>query len=214
MSVVTNDTSALNAYVHRFAPATAPGRPPILLLHGTGGDETDLIGLGRAVAPGSALLSPRGNVLEGNAPRFFRRLAEGVLDQDDVRRRAADLAAFVGAARKQYGIAAPVALGFSNGANIAAALLQLHPGALGGAVLLRAMVPLTGAPPTARTLAGMPVLIVSGDADPIMPPGDPEKLAAALAAAGADVTHRTIPAGHGLTQGDLALASAFLARLA
>ncbi|NVO12927.1 MAG: alpha/beta hydrolase [Rhodoplanes sp.] len=213
MSVVAKDTSALNLHIHRFEPAKTPGRPPLLVLHGTGGDETDLIGLGRAVAPGAALLSPRGNVLEGAAPRFFRRLAEGVLDQDDVRRRAADLAAFVSAAREKYGIAAPVALGFSNGANIAAALLQLHPGTLSGAVLLRVMVPLDSAPPTQK-LDRTPVLIVSGDADPIMPPGDPEKLAAVLAAAGADVTHRTIPAGHGLTQSDLALAAAFLARLA
>lgn len=212
MSVVAKDTSALDLYIHRFEPAMTPGRQPLLLLHGTGGDETDLIGLGRAVAPGAALLSPRGNVLEGHAPRFFRRLAEGVLDQDDVRRRAADLAAFVSAAREKYGIAAPVALGFSNGANIAAALLQLYPGTLSGAVLLRAMVPLDSAP--ARKLDRTPVLIVSGDSDPIMRPGDPEKLAATLIAAGADVTLRTVPAGHGLTQGDLALAAAFLARLA
>lgn len=219
MSVVAEgppaSTSALALHVHRFEPGSAPGRPPLLLLHGTGGDETDLIGLGQAVTPGSALLSPRGNVLEGHARRFFRRLAEGVLDQDDVRRRADDLAAFVEASREAYGIAAPVALGFSNGANIAAALLQLHPGVLAGAVLLRVMVPLT-APPAgpAAALTGTPVLIVSGDADPHMPPGDPDKLAATLAAAGAAVTHRRLPAGHGLTQGDLGLATAFLARLA
>ncbi|RAI45860.1 alpha/beta hydrolase [Rhodoplanes roseus] len=212
MSAVAKSTSALALHVHRFVPATGTGRPPLLLLHGTGGDETDLIGLGQAVSPGSALLSPRGNVLEGSAPRFFRRLAEGVLDQADVRRRAADFAAFIGAARETYGIAAPVALGFSNGANIAAALLQLHPGILAGAVLLRAMVPLDP-PPPAEGLGGTPVLIVAGDADPIMPPGDPEKLAASLAAAGADVTLRRLPAGHGLTQADLALATAFLSRL-
>lgn len=212
MSVAPKKTSALDLHIHRFVPATAPGRPPLLLLHGTGGDETDLIGLGQSLAPGAALLSPRGNVLEGAAPRFFRRLAEGVLDQDDVRRRAADLAAFVGAARKEYGIAAPVALGFSNGANIAAAVLQLHPGVLAGAVLLRAMVPLDP-PPAAQGLTGTPVLIVAGDADPIMPLGDPEKLAATLAAAGADVTLRTVPAGHGLGRADLALAAEFFARL-
>ncbi|MDC7784122.1 alpha/beta hydrolase [Rhodoplanes sp. TEM] len=213
MSIATKSASALDLHVHRFVPATAPGRPPLLLLHGTGGDETDLIGLGQALSPGSALLSPRGNVLEGRAPRFFRRLAEGVLDQDDVRRRAGDLAAFVGAAREEYGIAAPVALGFSNGANIAAALLQLHPGVLAGAVLLRAMVPLTDRPAPVQTLGRTPVLIVAGDADPIMPQGDPEKLATILVTAGADVTLRTVTAGHGLVQADLALAAAFLARL-
>src|ERR1700742_1919045 len=115
------------SFVHRFVPATLPHRPPLLLLHGTGGNEDDLVPLGRAVAPGSALLSPRGPVLENGMPRFFRRLAEGVFDEADVRRRAQDLADFVAAARVAYGLAAPVALGFSNGANIAAATLLLHP---------------------------------------------------------------------------------------
>lgn len=127
---------------HLFVPATDPGRPPLLLLHGTGGDESDLVPLGRAVAPGAALLSPRGAVLEQGRPRFFRRLAEGVFDEADVERRAHDLADFIDEAQARYGLAAPVALGFSNGANIAAALLWLRPEVLAGAVLLRPMVPL------------------------------------------------------------------------
>src|SRR3954465_908284 len=106
--------------IHRFVPATEAGRPPILLLHGTGGDENDLLALGRAIAPGAALLSARGKVLEGGMPRFFRRLVEGVFDHDDVRRRANELADFVAEGRERYRIAAPVAVGFSNGANIAA----------------------------------------------------------------------------------------------
>ncbi len=106
--------------VHRFEPGR-PDRPPVLLLHGTGGDEADLLPLGRAVAPGSPLLSPRGAVLENGMPRFFRRLAEGVFDEDDLRRRTQELAAFITAARERYSLAAPLALGFSNGANIAAA---------------------------------------------------------------------------------------------
>ena len=111
-------------------------------------------------------------------PRFFRRLAEGVFDEDDVRRRANELADFVADARKRYGLAAPVALGFSNGANIAAAMLLLRPEVLAGAVLLRAMVPLSDPPPA--DLAGKPVLILSGQADPIMPASNSATLAALL----------------------------------
>ena len=133
-------------FIHRYEPATNAGSPPLLLLHGTGGDENDLLGLGKMISPGSALLSPRGRVLEHGMPRFFRRLAEGVFDEDDVRRRALELGEFVADARKQYGIAAPVAVGFSNGANIAAALLLLKPDVLAGAILLRAMVPLSDPP--------------------------------------------------------------------
>ncbi len=119
---------AAPSFQHRFEPATDAGSVPLLLLHGTGGDEDDLLPLGRALSPGAALLSPRGQVLEGGAPRFFRRLAEGVFDEADLVRRAGDLAGFVTASREAYGIAAPLAVGFSNGANIAAALMLLHPG--------------------------------------------------------------------------------------
>src|SRR5918995_3125484 len=115
------------SFIHRFEPGTEPGRLPLLLLHGTGGDEGDLLPLGRAIAPGSALLSPRGKVLENGMPRFFRRLSEGVFDEADLRRRAHELADFVQEAREAYGIAAPIAVGFSNGANIAAAVLLLRP---------------------------------------------------------------------------------------
>ncbi|CAL8980634.1 Putative hydrolase MhqD [Rhodoplanes serenus] len=213
--VVTTD--ALDLHRHRVAPATDATRPPLLLLHGTGGDEHDLIELGHAVAPGAALLSVRGNVREGDAPRFFRRLAEGVLDQDDVRRRAADLAAFVAAARERYGLAAPTALGFSNGANMAAALLALHPGTLAGAVLLRPMVPLDPWPttvprPVDAARPGTPVLIVSGTDDPLMRPGEAERLAVLLRQDGAAVAHHTVRAGHGLTGDDVAIATAWLAR--
>src|SRR4051812_8869845 len=126
------------SHLHRFEPATVSGMPPVLLLHGTGGDENDLLPLGRIVAPGAALLSPRGKVLEGGMPRFFRRLAEGVFDEEDVRRRADELADFVQDARDAYKLEAPVAVGFSKGANIAAAMLQLRPEALAGAALGRA----------------------------------------------------------------------------
>src|SRR5690349_439161 len=199
------------SFIHRFEPGTEPGRPPLLLLHGTGGDEGDLLPLGRAIAPGSALLSPRGKVLENGMPRFFRRLAEGVFDEDDVRRRADELAGFVAEAREAYGLAAPVALGFSNGANIAAALLLRRPEALAGAALLRAMVPLPG--PPVEDLAGKPVLLLSGAADPIVPAGNAARLAATLGSAGADVRHEMLPVGHGLSQADVAIMKAWLERL-
>src|SRR5689334_88673 len=186
------------AFIHRFEPATSAGSPPLLLLHGTGGDENDLLGLGKMISPGSALLSPRGRVLEHGMPRFFRRLAEGVFDEADVRRRARELGDFVAEARQQYGIAAPVAVGFSNGANIAAALLLLKPEVLSGAILLRAMVPLSDPHRTDQlkpALGGKPVLLLSGQADPIVPSGNSARLAALLSEAGARVDHKVLPAG-------------------
>jgi phospholipase/carboxylesterase len=183
----------------------------LLLLHGTGGDENDLLPLGAMLSPGAALLSPRGRVLEHGMPRFFRRLAEGVFDEDDVRRRASELGDFVGKARQRYGLAAPIAVGFSNGANIAAALLLLQPGVLAGAVLLRAMVPLSQ--PPAADLTGTPVLMLSGVTDPIVPAANAARLVAQLSERGADVTHRTLPVGHQLSQADVTLARDWLAGL-
>ncbi|MET0222523.1 MAG: alpha/beta hydrolase [Tardiphaga sp.] len=196
------------SHIHRFVPGNRHEATPLLLLHGTGGDENDLLPLGEAIAPGVSLISPRGQVLEHGMPRFFRRLAEGVFDEDDVRRRAGDLADFVTAARQRYGLTAPIALGYSNGANIAAAMMLLRPGVLSGAILLRAMVPLRDAP--AADLAGTPVLIVSGHSDPIIPPSNAQRLAAMLTKAGADVEHRTLPVGHQLSQADLTVARAWL----
>jgi len=196
------------SFVHHFEPASQPDAPPLLLLHGTGGDENDLVPLGRMVAPASALLSPRGQVLENGMPRFFRRLAEGVFDEEDVRRRAHQLADFVVQARRTYGIAAPIALGYSNGANIAAAILLLRPEVLAGAVLLRATVPLDQ--PAAGTLAGKRVLVLSGARDPIAAPANAARLAALLECAGAAVEHRTLPTGHELSQADITLARGWL----
>ncbi|WP_230533283.1 alpha/beta hydrolase [Microvirga roseola] len=199
------------SFTHRYEPAPEPGPPPLLLLHGTGGDENDLLPLGRMIAPGSARLSPRGNVLEGGMPRFFRRLAEGVFDEEDVRLRAHELADFVEEARKAYDLAAPIAAGFSNGANIAAAVLQLRPEVLAGAVLLRAMVPLQD-PPVAD-LRGKPVLVLSGAADPLIPPENAGRLAALLSEAGARVEHRILPVGHGLSQSDVILAKEWIEKI-
>jgi phospholipase/carboxylesterase len=204
--MMANDLS----FIHRFEPATRPGLAPLLLLHGTGGDENDLLPLGQMISPGAARLSVRGQVLEHGMPRFFRRLAEGVFDEADVIRRANELADFVGAAREAYALAAPLALGYSNGANIAAAMLLLRPSTLQGGILLRAMVPL--AQPPDANLAGRSLLLVSGQQDPIIPPANGERLAAMLTKAGADVTRRVLPVGHQLSQADITLAREWLAR--
>jgi phospholipase/carboxylesterase len=196
-------------FIHRFEPGERPGARPLLLLHGTGGNEHDLSALGRMVAPGAPLLSPRGKVLEHGMPRFFRRLAEGVFDEDDVRARAHELADFVAAAGEHYGIAAPIALGYSNGANIAAAVMLLRPEALAGGILLRAMVPLASSKPN-DGLAGKAALIVSGARDPIAPPANAARLKAMLERAGAQVDHRVPAAAHELSQADVSLAREWL----
>jgi phospholipase/carboxylesterase len=188
-------------FIHRYVPATQRGLPTLLLLHGTGGDENDLIPLARQLLPGAALLSPRGKVLENGMPRFFRRLATGVFDLDDLKRRTAELADFIVHAGAAYGLDAPVALGFSNGANIAAALLLLHPDVLAGAILLRPMVPLI--PPDLPNLTGKPVLISAGQHDSIVPAANTLHLANLLQSAGAEVTLKRQPLGHNLAEPDL-----------
>jgi predicted esterase len=196
-------------FAHRFVPGE-PGAPTLLLLHGTGGTEDDLLPLGRELRPGAALLSPRGPVLEHGMPRFFRRLAEGVFDQEDLARRTAELAAFVAAARRSYDVGGSpvIAVGYSNGANIAANLLLAGTGALDAAVLLRPMVPSEPAAPPA--LAGRAALLLAGELDPIAG-RQPERLAALLRAGGADVALRWLPAGHGLVRADVEAARTWLA---
>lgn len=205
-------TAPALGFIHRFTPATRPGLPPLLLLHGTGGNEDDLLPLGERLLAGAARLSPRGQVLERGMPRFFRRIAEGVFDLDDLRRRTDELAEFVAAARTEYGLESPpVAVGFSNGANIAAALLLLRPGTLGGALLLRPMVPLV--PDPLPALGGVPVQINAGLADPIVPPEQSEALADLLRGAGANVSLDWLKVGHTLSPADLELGARFLGGL-
>jgi predicted esterase len=195
-------TASQLGFNHRFVPGSRPGATPLLLLHGTGGDENDLLSLGQELAPGSPLLSPRGQVLENGMPRFFRRLSEGVFDLDDLKLRAEQLARFVAEARKTYGLgAAPVGVGLSNGANMAAALLLLHPGTLGSALLFRPMVPLV--PDPLPSLKDVRVLIAGGRQDPIATPEQTQALADLLHRAGADVNLHWTRAGHGLTREDL-----------
>lgn len=206
------------SYQHVFEPARDPSAAPLLLLHGTGGDEHDLLPVGRQLAPGAALLSPRGDVLERGAPRFFKRFAEGVFDLADVERRTHALADFIAAAAREYGFDASrlTAIGFSNGANIAASLLLLRPESLAAAVLLRPMVVLEPAAPTgaARPLSGKRVLISAGSVDPIVPADHPPRLAEIFRRAGAEVTLRTHPASHGVVSGDFASAQEFLRSIA
>jgi predicted esterase len=191
------------ALVHRFLPGARPGAAPLLLLHGTGGNEDDLLSLGRTLAPDAPLLSPRGRVLENGMPRFFRRYAEGVFDLEDLRFRAGELAEFLSWAREEYGLGevAPLGVGFSNGANIAAALLLLHPHSLSAALLLRPMVPLV--PDPLPALADVRVLIAAGRSDPIISSQQSQALADLLGKAGAEVTLHWSNAGHGLTREDL-----------
>ena len=195
---------------HRFVAAPAAGERPrtLLLLHGTGGDESDLLPLGPMIDPGAALLSPRGNVLENGMPRFFRRIREGVFDEPDVRRRARDLADFVAAARAAYALGPVTAVGFSNGANIAAAILLLIPGALDRAILLSPMVPLE--PETLPELKGTPVFLGAGRQDPIAPPDQVERLAALLERAGADVELHWHAGGHSLHPAEITAAREWL----
>lgn len=199
-------------HVYAFEPGSDPAAPPLLLLHGTGGNEQDLLRLGRTLSPGSALLSPRGNVNEGGALRFFARLAEGVFDPAEVTRRALELADFVAAASTRHALAQGrlIAVGFSNGANIATALLQLRPEVLAGAILLRPMVVLDQ-PAAPGSLVGRRVLVCHGSTDPLVPPDHPERLAALLRTGGAEVNVVTVAASHGLTPQDVAAARAWMA---
>jgi predicted esterase len=193
-------------FVHRFIPGASP---TILALHGTGGDEDDLIPLARMVAPGSAIVSPRGKVLENGAPRFFRRLAEGVFDLADLQIRTRELARFVADAANTYGFdpAQVYAVGYSNGANIAASLLLSEPGVLAGAVLFRPMVPYE--PDRLPVLSGRRVFISAGRQDPIILQPSTERLAALLREAGGDVTLVWQHAGHGLVQREVEEAAAW-----
>jgi phospholipase/carboxylesterase len=199
-------------YHHVFEPGTDPAAPPLLLLHGTGGSEHDLLRLGRAISPGSALLSPRGDVNEGGAPRFFARLAEGVFDPQEIIRRTQTLGDFLTAASTHYKIESRrlLAVGFSNGANIAATLLLLRPETLGGGALLRPMVVLDQ-PAAPGSLTGKRVLLCHGSTDPLVPSDHPLRLAALLRAGGAEVELQTIPASHALTPQDVAAAKAWMA---
>ena len=198
-------------FVHRFRPATSGSRDTLLLLHGTGGNEDDLIGIAGTVAPGAAVISPRGNVLESGAPRFFHRLAEGVFDPAEVRSRGEELARFVRAAVARYDLdpAQVFALGYSNGANIASTVMLIDPEIILAAILLRPM--LVFEPGDRVDLTGKEVLISAGRVDPIVPVASVEKLIGLLEERGAGVTVKWQLGGHNLVPSEIKDASEWLA---
>ncbi len=195
-------------FVHEFVPGNSSRT--LLLLHGTGGNEHDLLPLGRELDPNASLLSPRGKILENGMPRFFRRLAEGVFDLEDLKMRTNELADFVAAAVRHYKLDAEkiVGVGYSNGANIAASMLLLRPELLRAAVLFRAMVPLI--PDNMPDLSSVHVWIGAGNEDPIIPTSETQRLVELLRTAGADVTIRFFNAGHGLTSSEVETAGQWL----
>ena len=195
-------------FIHEFVPGSS--ERTLLLLHGTGGNERDLIPLGRELDPNAGLLSPRGKVSENGRPRFFRRLAEGVFDLEDLKNRTHELSDFVIAAAQHYQIDMKgiVAVGYSNGANIAASMLLLRPEILSAAILFRAMVPLI--PETQPNLSAVRIWIGAGTFDPIVAASESKRLADLLRDAGADVTIRFFKGGHELTRDDLEAAREWL----
>ena len=201
-----------SGFVHRLIPGQPGVSHPVtlLLLHGTGGDENDLLPLGNQLWPGAALLSVRGKVLENGMPRFFRRFAEGVFDVEDLKFRTDELAQFIEAASTRYGFSLEklIAVGYSNGANIAASLILLHPHYLAAAVLFRAMVPFE--PDIILDFNKLVVFIGAGARDPIVPRGEPQELAAIFESGGAAVTLSWHQGGHELGEDDIEAAKRWL----
>jgi predicted esterase len=199
-------------FIHRFVPAEdKTSAETLVVLHGTGGDENDLIGVGQAVAPGAAILSPRGNVLENGAPRFFKRLAEGVFDREEVRSRAEELSRFIRAAISKYGFNPErvFALGYSNGANVASTVMFIEPGLFRGAIMFRPMVVFE--PDEHPDLSGAGIFISAGRLDPIVPTKSVERLAELFEASRAEVTLKWQQAGHNLLPSEARDAADWLA---
>jgi len=199
-------------FIHRFVPAAdSSSGETLVVLHGTGGDENDLIGIGQAIAPGAAILSPRGNVLENGAPRFFKRVAEGVFDLKEVRSRAEELARFIRSAVITYRLDPDrvFALGYSNGANVASTVMLVTPGVLRAAILFRPM--LVYEPTEKNDLDGSAVFISAGRMDPIVPVESVERLVELFESAYADVTLKWQLAGHGLVPSEVREAADWLA---
>jgi predicted esterase len=198
--------------IHRYTTGEGPNASTtLLLLHGTGGDENDMVPLAQSLLPGAAVLSPRGAVRERGAPRFFARLAEGVFDLEDLALRTQQLMRFVNGAIARYGIDQKklIAVGFSNGANIAASVLLTGPPLFSHAVLFRAMVPFEPRQPA--KLNGTPVLLSSGEWDTIATPEQARRLQSLLTAAGANTTVNFFDSGHELTRDDIIGAAGWIA---
>jgi phospholipase/carboxylesterase len=199
-------------FIHRYLPGEdRASSETLLVLHGTGGDENNLIGIGQAIAPGAAILSPRGNVLENGAPRFFKRLAEGVFDPKEVRSRGEELASFIRAAISKYALNPEriFAMGYSNGANIASTVMLIDPELLRGAILLRPMLVLET--DGRSDLSGKGVFISAGQMDQIVPVKSIVRLVELFEASHADVTLKWQQAGHNLLPSEVREAADWLA---
>ena len=199
-------------FIHRFVAAgEAASGETLIALHGTGGNENELIRIGQAIAPGAAILSPRGNVSENGAARFFKRLAEGVFDPKEVRSRAEELARFIRAAMAKYSLDVTrlYALGYSNGANVASTMMFIEPDLLQGAILFRPM--LVFEPEERSDLSGSSVFISAGRMDPIVPVSSVERLVELFQASRAEVTLKWQPAGHTLAPSEVHEAAGWLA---
>ncbi len=194
---------------HLFVQGQSKSAPTLLLLHGTGGNERDLLALAEIIAPHASILGVRGNVLENGMPRFFRRLSEGVFDEEDLIFRTQELNEFVAVSAEQYGFARErvIAIGYSNGANIAASLLYHHPNSLSGAILFHAMVPRSGV--TIPDLSGVPIFVGAGKRDSLIQPTQTKQLMEHLNAAGASVTEYWTEGGHQLSMEEIEQAKAW-----
>jgi len=211
MPHMRNPTADLEL-VHRFVTGEgSAANTTLVLLHGTGGDENDMVPLAASLLPGAAILSPRGAVREGGMPRFFRRLSPGVFDLEDLAARTQQLIRFVRGAVEKYHLdqSRLIAVGLSNGANIAASVLLTEAGVFSHAVLLRAMVPFE--PTHFPKLGGTPVLLAAGEWDPMATPEQARRLETLLAAAGATPTLSFFDAGHELTRAELLAAAEWIA---
>ncbi len=200
-----------SAFIHRFVPGA--GASTVLVLHGQGGDENDFLPVAGALAGGAAFLSPRGEAIENGERRFFARISRDVFEESEVRTRTADLAGWLAEAVRHYGLDARrvYAMGFSNGASIAASLMLLYPGLLAGALLLRPRTIIE--PSVLPDLNGAPVLVISGERDEKMPSGAGEHLARLLGRAGAAVEMAMLDTEHGLTPQDFSLGKRWFSKV-
>jgi len=199
---------AIDSYIHEALPGS-PGGPLLFVFHGTGANESQLLGLGRDLVPGATVISPRGDVSEFGAARFFRRTSEGVYDMADLARATDKMAGFVGAHIEAHKPSGVLGLGYSNGANILASVIFAKPSLFDAAVLMHPLIPFK--PEIAGSLAGKRILITAGRHDPICPPALSERLTGDLRTAQADVTVEWHEGGHEVQPNEIDAARLFLA---
>lgn len=198
-----------HGYEYQYLPPVAGDKRLLVLLHGTGGDENSLIELGRLMDPNAGILSPRGKSSEEGVNRFFRRHEEGVFDEEDLKEKAEDLADFIAHVTDHHYFEEVIAVGYSNGANIALAILLLHPEVLNGVLALRGMLPIH--PSHLPDLSEKHVLLLSGKDDTIIPRSGVEALVELLEKGNAILHHEWLPTGHNLMRRDIEDAASWLA---